>query len=711
MFSRLLLFSLRQLGKRPGLTVAIVLVMAAGVAVNAAVFSVVYAVLLKPLPYPEAERLLFVSGTSGSGERMPISLPDFRDWRAQQHTFEDLAAYHVEDWSLLLNGETEHYAGAFVPANYFRTLGLLPKLGRSFLDNEDQSGSRRLVIISEHLWREQFDSDPKVLGRTLVINAITYEVIGIAPDDVMDPANIDLYASLGPFSNYPMWSDRGDPTLYVIGRLKPGISLASATADLQVVCKNLASQFPNTDVGHSVSLTPLLETTVEEYRATLLLLFVAAGSILMISSANMACLQLIRVNDRRKEFIVRLALGARRGDVIKQLLTENFILSCLGGLLGILAASWGQSSISTLCPKDVPRFQTVHVDATVVVVMVLVAIITGVGSGLLPAWKASKVDLNHTLKEHETATGGRHRTQKVLVIVQVAIVTILLAGTGLLMQTLRALHQADLGFDPSNVLVVGLKLPGARYRDLPGNEGGSRIANLYGRILDKVESISGVEAAGVNNNPPFVHTPIHSRWPFGISGQPDPGPGDEPFAEYQSVSPDYFRTLRLPLLRGRLFDQQDIFGNAPVVVVDTAFVDRFFPEQDPIGKQIHEPGPITERQQYTIVGVVPTVRHDELGAEPRLVQLYFPFGQSDYLQVRLLVRTKGDPSCSWSLWDPDADCLSANSRDRGSHGSGSQSSSHAETDSRKRYAVRRRGAGHRIGGGNRSCSPLPNLPL
>jgi putative ABC transport system permease protein len=307
MSSLQLLFSLRLFGKRPGLTIAIVSVMAAGIAVNSAVFSVVYAVLLKPLPYPEAERLLFISGTSGTGERMPISLPDFRDWRTQQHTFEDLAAYHVEDWSLLLNEETEHYAGAFVSANYFRTLGLLPKLGRSFLDNEDQSGSRRVVIISEHLWREQFDSDPEVLGRTVIINAITYEVIGVARDDVIHPANIDLYASLGPFSNYPMWSDRSDPTLYVIGRLKSGMSLATATADLEVVCKNLAAHFPNTDVGHSVSLTPLLETTVAEYRATLLLLFAAAGSILMISSANVAGLQLIRANDRRKEFIVAVA--------------------------------------------------------------------------------------------------------------------------------------------------------------------------------------------------------------------------------------------------------------------------------------------------------------------------------------------------------------------------------------------------------------------
>ncbi len=642
MLSGDLLFSLRQLTKRPGLTTAIVLIMAAGIGVNAAVFSVVYDVLLKPLPYPEARQLLFISGTSGTGERMPVSLPDFRDWRTQQHIFEDLAAYHVKDFSLLLNGETQHYPGAFVSANYFRTLGLLPKIGRWFLENEDQSGSSRVVIISEHLWREQFGSDPGVLGRTLVINAITYEVIGVAPDQVMHPANVDLYASLGPFSNYPMWSDRGNPTLYVIGRLKAGVSLAAATADLQVVCKNLASRFPNSDAGHAVSLTPLLETTVVEYRATLVLLCVAAGSILVISSANVACLQLIRINDRRKEFIVRAALGARRGDIIRQLLTENFILSCFGGLLGILAAGWSQSAILVLCPQDVPRFQTVHIDAVIVAVMVLLAISTGIGSGLLPAWKASKIDLNYTLKEHERATIERNRSQKVLVIGQIAIVTVLLAGTGLLMQTLRALHQVDLGFDPSNVLVVGLKLPGARYRDLPGNEGGSRIADLYARILDKIQSVSGVESAGINSNPPFVHTPIQSRWPFGISGQPDPRPGDEPFAEYQSVSPDYFRTIRLPLLRGRPFDQQDVFGHAQVVIVDTAFADRFFPQQDPIGKQIHDPGPLTDRQQYTIVGVVPTVRHDELGAEPRLVQLYFPSGQSAYLQVRLLVRTNGE---------------------------------------------------------------------
>jgi predicted permease len=644
MLSRDLLFSLRQLTKRPGLTTAIVLIMAAGIGVNAAVFNVVYAVLLKPLPYPQAQQLLFISGTSGSGERIPVSFPDFKDWRAQQHSFEDLAAYNVQDFSLLLNGESQYFAGAFVSANYFRTLGLLPKVGRTFLDIEDQSGSSRVVMISERLWREQFGSDPGVVGRTLVINAITYEVIGVAPDAVMHPANIDLYASLGPFSNYPMWADRGNPTLYVIGRLKAGTSLSAATTDLKLVCENLATRFPVTDVGHSVSLTPLLETTVVEYRATLVLLFIAAGAILMIPAANVAGLQLIRVNDRRKEFVVRAALGASRRDLIRQLLIENLILSCFGGLLGLLGASWSQNVISALCPHNIPRFQSAHIDVVVIAVMVSVVVTTGIGSGLFPAWKASQVNLNHSLKGHEGLTVERNGSQKVLVVTQIAIVTVLLAGTGILIQTVRALHQVDLGFDPSNVLVVGLKLPGVRYRDLPGNEAGLRIADLYARIVEKVRTVPGIESAGINSNPPFVHTPIHSRWPFGFTGQPDARAGDEPFAENQSVSPDYFRTIRLPLLRGRLFDEQDVFGHPLTVIVDTAFVERFLPHEDPIGKQIHDTGPINDRVQYTIVGVVPTVRHDELGVEPRLVQLYFPAGQSAYLQVRLLLRTNGEPS-------------------------------------------------------------------
>jgi putative ABC transport system permease protein len=214
-----LLFPIRQLTKRPGIAVAIVLVMAAGIGVNAAVFSVVYAVLLKPLPYPDPQQLVFISGTSGTGERIPISFPDFCDWRSQQSTFTDIAAYNVQDFNLFFNGETQHYGGAFVSANYFRTLGLAPKLGRAFFDSEDQSGSARVVILSARLWREQFASDPQILGRTIVVNAIAYQVVGIAPDQVMHPANLDLYASLGPFSNYGMWADRGTPTLYVIAQL------------------------------------------------------------------------------------------------------------------------------------------------------------------------------------------------------------------------------------------------------------------------------------------------------------------------------------------------------------------------------------------------------------------------------------------------------------------------------------------------------------
>jgi predicted permease len=646
MISRDLFFSLRQLAKRPGIAVAIVLVMAAGIGVNAAVFSVVYAVLLKPLPYPDPQRLVFISGTSGTGERIPISFSDFRDWRTQQTTFADIAAYNVQDFNLFVNGETQHYAGAFVSANYFRTLGLAPKLGRAFLDSEDQSGSTRVVILSGRLWREQFGSDPNVLGRTIVVNAITYQVIGVAPDPVMHPANIDLYASLGPFSNYPMWTDRGNPTLYAIGRLKSGITLSSATADLKLVCRNLESRFPKTDAGHSATLTFLLEATVADYQATLYLLLAAAGSVLIISSANVSGLQIIRVNDRRKEFIVQAALGASRRHVIRQVLTENLILSFMGGSLGILAAAWSQDVISALCPQNVPRFQGADVDTVIIGVMLVAAAGTGVASGLFPAWKASQVDLNHTFKEQVGAaiTTKQNRSQTLLVVGQIALVTVLLAGTGLLIQTLRALQQVDLGFYPNNVLVVGLKLPGVRYRDLPGDQGGRQMANLYDRILAKVEALPGIESAAISSNPPFFHTAIQSRWPFGLTGRTDPRPGDEPFAEYQSVSPDYFRTVRLPLLRGRLFDQHDILGNELVVIVDRSFAEQFFPDQDPIGKQINDAGPPGEREQYRIVGVVPTVRHDELGAEPSLVQLYLPAAQNAELQVRMLVRTKSEPS-------------------------------------------------------------------
>lgn len=251
MLSSNLSFALRQLAKRPMLAATILLIMAAGIGVNAAIFSVVYAVLLKPLPYPDSDRLVFITATSGTGEKIPISYPDFRDWRAQQHSFDAIAAYNVQDFNLVINGEAQHFAGAFISANYFQTLGLVPKIGRTFLENEDKSCSDRVVILSDRLWREQFGSDPGVVGRSLVINAISYQVVGVAPDSIMHPAHLDLYASLGPFSKY---YTRGNSMLYGIGRLKPAISLSAASADLRLICKNLEARYPDTNAGHSAMM-------------------------------------------------------------------------------------------------------------------------------------------------------------------------------------------------------------------------------------------------------------------------------------------------------------------------------------------------------------------------------------------------------------------------------------------------------------------------
>ena len=270
----------------------------------------------------------------------------------------------------------------------------------------------------------------------------------------------------------------------------------------------------------------------------------------------------------------------------------------------------------------------------------------GLLSGLIPALKASKIDPNRTLKQHQgiSTTTERNRSQQVLVVSQIAMVTLLLTGTGLLIETLQALHRVELGFDPHHLMIVGLKLPGVRYRDRPEDQATPDMANLYAHILEKVKAVPGVDSAAISDDPPFVHIPVPSRWPFGITGEPDAEPGNEPFAEYQSVSNDYFRTMHLPLLRGRAFDHQDAFGKPLVAIIDTNFAKRFFPGQDPIGKQINDAGPAPSRQQYRIVGVVPAVRHDELGAEPRLVQIYVPEAQSPNLQVRLLVRTVGEPS-------------------------------------------------------------------
>jgi putative ABC transport system permease protein len=638
-------YALRQLWKSPGFAVVAIATLALGIGANSAIFSVVNTVLLRPFPYPEPDRLYQLSETRPGFGEMSVAYPNYLDWRAAQHTFEDLSVYRRDDFNLTGSGEAETLHGAFVTASYFKVIGLAPILGRVFSERDDKSGGANVVVLSEAFWRTRFGADPRIIGRVLTLNFLSYEVVGIMPAALTSPRNVDLYVPFGYFAQRPYLTQRDShPGLFAIARLKKGGSIAQAQAEFAVICQSLEKQYPASNAGNGVKFTQLLENAVGEYRETLWLLLGAVGFVLLIACANLAGLQLARATGRRKEIAVRAALGASRRRLLSQLLAESVLLAAIGGGLGLLLAVWGVDAIRAFGPKDIPRFQQVRVDGVVLVFAALVSLGSGLLFGLFPAWKISRGDLNSALQEvgrGGTTGPGRQRSQALLVIGQVALACVLLTGAGLLLKSFTALQNVRLGFEPNHVLSMQIKLPGLKYRDNPN--GPADMAAFYRQLLEGIAALPDVRAVALSDNPPFTNA-NGTQNSFAITGRPDPKPGEEPFAETQLVSSDYFKTMGMALRRGRAFIAGDGLDTPTVVIIDEAFAKKFFPGQDPIGQQINDISRNQPRTHFTIAGVVSTVRHADLAAdEPKLVQAYYSAAQYPTLQTTLLVRSAGDP--------------------------------------------------------------------
>jgi putative ABC transport system permease protein len=638
-------YALRMLWKSPAFSVIAIATLALGIGANTAIFSVVDAVLLRPFPYPEPDRLYQLSETRPGLGELSVAYPNYLDWRAAQHTFEDLSVYRRDDFNLTGSGEPETLHGAFVTASYFKVIGLAPKLGRVFSESDDRSGGANVVVLSEALWRTRFGADPRIIGRVLTLNFISYEVIGVMPAELTSPRNIDLYAPFGYFAQRPYLTQRDShPGLFGIGRLKKGMSIGQAQADFGVICQGLEKQYPDSNAGNGVKFTQLLENAVGEYRETLWLLLGAVGFVLLIACANLASLQLARAAGRRKEIAVRAALGASRGRLLSQLFCESVLLAAIGGALGLLLAVWGVDAIRALSPKDIPRFQQVRVDGVVLAFAALVSLASGLLFGLFPAWKISRGDLNSALQEAGrggTSGPGRQRSQALLVIGQVALACVLLTGAGLLLKSFAALQSVRLGFQPNHLLTMQIKLPGSKYRGNPN--GPAEMAAFYRQLLEGIAGLPDVRAVALSDNPPFTNVG-GGESSFAVTGRPDPRPGEEAFAETQLVSTDYFKTMGMELRRGRAFNAGDTLDSPKAVIIDEAFAKKFFPGQDPIGQQINDIARDHPRTQFTIVGVVATVRHADLAAsQPKLVQAYYSAAQYPTLQTTLLVRSAGDP--------------------------------------------------------------------
>ncbi|HEV2803547.1 MAG TPA: ABC transporter permease [Chthoniobacterales bacterium] len=642
-------YAFRMIAKQPGFAALAVLAFALGIGANVAIFSVVNAVLLRPLPYPQSDRLISIRERTPTFPGGSVSYPNFLDWRASQKSFTDLALFRRESYNLSsVKGGTapERIGGARVTANFFTVLGVPPPLGRDFTEADDVPHGPKVALISDKMWRKRFGASREVLGQHLLVDGVSHEIIGVLSPVVRLPRLAELYVPLGDVRTEPGVLLRDNhPGFGTLGRLKPGVSLEQAHADLDTIAVALEKKYPESNTGRRVTTQLLLESSVGTYRQSLYLLLGAVACVLLIACANVANLQLARMLARGKELAVRSALGASGWRLTRQVLTESAVLALLGALAGVLLAIWSLDAILALSPASVPRFQETRIDLAALIFSVVVAVLAGVLVGIWPAWRISKSS-SLALALHESARGSsdgvhKQRARNGLVVTQVALAVVLLAAGGLMLKSFWRAQQAPLGFDPRNILTMSVALPSARY-DTP-----EKINAFYDRLVAKVSTLPSVTAAATGVNIPFDDNEWDSS--FHITGTPPNVRGQEPSAEMNYISPDYFKVLGMPVLRGRAFGPEDGGGKQTSVMIDETLATRFFPGQDPIGKQLDnnqtlKPNP----PPLTIVGIVPRTRNEAPGEENveslNFPQIYLPAAQFPNENVTLTVRVAaGDP--------------------------------------------------------------------
>ncbi|MBV9772848.1 MAG: ABC transporter permease [Gemmatimonadetes bacterium] len=628
-------YGLRALLRSPGFAVVAILTMALGIGASTAIFGVVDAVLLRPLPFPEPERLVRIRGVGESGGEGNVSVPNFEDWRAMSRSFEEMGI--GTQWPVNLTGDSpERVGGAVVSSGFFRTLGVRPALGRTFLPGEDRVGGPRVVVLAHDLWRRRFGGDPGVLGRTLQLDGEGFTVVGVMPADFHPPfqeRETALWKPIGFRMTAGSADERSSAYFQVVGRLRPGVTPEQAREEMRAVARRLEERYPQADRGLSARVQPLHEAVAGDLRPALLVLLAAVGCVLLIACANVASLLLARVAARRREMAVRGALGATRVRIARQLLTEALLLSLLAGALGVLLSVWGSQLLVALSPFDLPGLVDVGTDWRVLAFALAASLGTGVLFGMIPAVHASRADLHGAIKEGARgSSGGRHVTARALLVVsEVALALVLLCGAGLLLRSFALLRRVDPGFDPAHVLAVDLVLPQSRYTTSEAQ------AALYRRVLDNLRAIPGVASAGATTTLPLSGDQLSSG--FIVEGRETPAPGASHEAGLDMVSPDYFRTLGIALRRGRAFTDRDGAKAPSVVVVNETLARRYFPGTDPVGERIRLDG---SDQPSEIVGVAADVRHRALGTEaPPTV--YVPFEQSALPFATLVVRTAADP--------------------------------------------------------------------
>ena len=660
-------FAIRQLLKNPGFTVIAVIALALGIGANTAIFSVVNAVLLRPLPYPQPDDLVILRERTASFPNGSVSYPNYLDWRAGQHSFTDLSLVRRDTFNIAIPGgqsAPERIGGARVSFNYLSVLKMKPIIGRDFAEADDTAGSAPVVLIGETVWRTRFASSQKVLGQQIIVDGVPREIIGVLPAEIKFPRLSQIWVPLAELRKEEGVLNRGNhPGFSVLGRLKPGVSLTKANADLDTISVALEKEYPKTNTTRRVYMNCLLESAVGEYRQSLNLLLAAVGCVLLIACANVANLQLARGLSRAKELAIRAALGASRWRLARLLLMESVLLALFGAAAGVLLAIWSLDIIVALCPPNIPRFQETRIDAMALLYTGIVAIGAGILAGIWPAWRISHTAaLSVALHEAGTRGGSgglrRHRARSGLVITQVALAVVLLAGAGLTLKSFWHAQNAPLNFDPRNILLTSIELPKAKYeKDKNGQKvwDDDKLRAFWDRLLERVRVLPGVEAVAIGANIPFDDSEWDSS--FHITGTPKAEPGQEPSAEIDIVSPDYFKVMKMPILRGRAFGPQDgpDESRSRSIIIDQTFAERYFPGKDPLGLHLDDNqrsgAADDDPEKYpplTIVGIVPRTRNEAAGEDNveklNFVHMYFCATQNPAAGNMLMLRVRsGDP--------------------------------------------------------------------
>ncbi|MGI9088313.1 MAG: ABC transporter permease [Chthoniobacterales bacterium] len=630
-------FALRQLRKSPGFTFVAVLTLALGIGANTAIFSVIYAVLLKPLPYPEPDQLTIVSESDQDQPQISVSFPDYLDWKRDNTVFQEIAVSRRESYNL--SGLTEHapeqVSGALVTANFFKVIGLAPQLGRTFTAEEDRVGGPMLAVISDKLWQRVFQRDPAILGQSVNFGNQPYTVIGVMPPQMFSPRAVDVWFPLMRRTDSLGWQTRDNhPGLFGWARLKPGVTIEKAQAELSTIAARLAKQYPESNSKIGVNVTRLLENQVGQYRSSLALLRGAVALVLLIACVNLANLLAARGAARAREFAVRAAVGASRWQIARQLLVESAVLALLGGTLGIFLAAWSRDFLVALSPPGAPRFQNITLDGWVLAFSLTTSLLTSVLFGLWPALHTSRADLQFALKAggHGSSDGpSARRSRDLLVVVEVALTLVLLTAAAFVLKSFANARALPLGYEPTGLMTSRLDLPE------PSNSDHAKILSFSNALLDRLSAIPGVQHAAIGVNPPLM-----TGWQTGYlaEGKEEPPPGQMPSVEMAVTTEDYFHALATPLLRGRMFDARDNEKSPAVLIIDQLLAERCFPGQDPIGKKIRMAvGEQGDRKWMTVIGLVPHLKVYGFDETSSLPQAYLAMGQFPQTGLVILLRT------------------------------------------------------------------------